>query len=303
MTFTLIAFIVMLTAAVAAGGYAVVTERQRRAVLDRVQGYGDGLLVLRPDEPALGERIGKWLAGVVPSRWAAKGEVTSTLVHAGFDGPAAPLVFTTVRIAAAAVPPVLAFALMPRANALQFVGAIALSAVVGLMAPTAMVNKMARERQEKLQRQLPDCLDLLVVCVEAGVSLDAAIMRVAREMATVHPDLSAELMQVTRRVNAGVPRDQALQGLYTHTGVTELRSLAANMVQSEKWGTSIATVLRVFAEGLRRRRKQAAEKKAATAPLRMMLPLALFIFPTLFVVLLGPAMINITAMFRTINNK
>jgi tight adherence protein C len=162
---------------------------------------------------------------------------------------------------------------------------------------------MARERQEKLQRQLPDCLDLLVVCVEAGVSLDAAIMRVAREMATVHPDLSAELMQVTRRVNAGVPRDQALQGLYTHTGVAELRSLAANMVQSEKWGTSIATVLRVFAEGLRRRRKQAAEKKAATAPLRMMLPLALFIFPTLFVVLLGPAMINITAMFRTINNK
>jgi tight adherence protein C len=75
------------------------------------------------------------------------------------------------------------------------------------------------------------------------------------------------------------------------------------MVQSEKWGTSIATVLRVFAEGLRRRRKQAAEKKAATAPLRMMLPLAVFIFPTLFVVLLGPAMINITAMFRTINEK
>jgi tight adherence protein C len=303
MTFTLIALIVMLTAAVAAGGYALITERQRRAVLDRVQGYGDGLLVLRPDEPSLGERLGKWLAGVVPSRWAAKGEVTSTLVHAGFDGPSAPLVFTTVRIAAAAVPPVLAFALMPRTNALHFVGAVALSAAVGLMAPTAMVNKMARERQEKLQRQLPDCLDLLVVCVEAGVSLDAAIMRVAREMATVHPDLSAELMQVTRRVNAGVPRDQALQGLYTHTGVAELRSLAANMVQSEKWGTSIATVLRVFAEGLRRRRKQAAEKKAATAPLRMMLPLALFIFPTLFVVLLGPAMINITAMFRTINNK
>jgi tight adherence protein C len=300
MTFTLIVLIAMLAAAVAAAGYAVVTERQRQSVLDRVQGYGNGMLVLTPEQPALGERVGKWLSGVIPSRWAATGEVTNTLVHAGFDGAAAPLIFTTVRIAAAVVPPVLAFALMPRTNPLHFVAAVALSAVVGLMGPTAMVTKMARERQEKLQRQLPDCLDLLVVCVEAGVSLDAAIMRVAREMATVHPDLSAELLNVTRRVNAGVPRDQALQGLYTRTGVQELRSLAANMVQSEKWGTSIATVLRVFAEGLRRRRKQAAEKKAATAPLRMMLPLALFIFPTLFVVLLGPAMINISAMFNSI---
>jgi tight adherence protein C len=303
MTLTLIALVAMLTAAAAVAGYAVITERQRRSVLDRVQGYGDGLLVLRPEEPAVGERLIKWLAGVVPSTWAAKGEVTSTLVHAGFDGPAAPLVFTTTRIVAAVVPPALAFLLMPRTNALHFVAAVVLSAAIGAMAPMAMVNKMARERQEKLTRQLPDCLDLLVVCVEAGVSLDAALLRVAREMVAMHPELSAELLTVTRRVNAGVPRDQALQGLYGRTGVQELRSLAANMIQSEKWGTSIATVLRVFAEGLRRRRKQAAEKKAATAPLRMMLPLALFIFPTLFVVLLGPAMINITAMFRTINNK
>ncbi len=299
MTFALVALIGMLVAAVAAAAYTLVAARQRRLVIDRVGGYGEGQFVLRPQERAVGERISEWLAGVVPSSWAAKGEVTTTLVHAGFDGPAAPLVYTTVRIVAAVVPPLLAYGLAPRANMLHFVAIVALMAMVGLMAPASVVNKMARTRQEKLQRQLPDSLDLLVVCVEAGVSLDAALLRVAREMLTVHPELSAELIQVTRRVNAGVPRDQALQGLYHRTGVQELRALAANMIQSEKWGTSIATVLRVFAEGLRRRRKQAAEKKAATAPLRMMLPLGVFIFPTIFVVLLGPAIINISAMFRT----
>jgi tight adherence protein C len=106
-------------------------------------------------------------------------------------------------------------------------------------------------------------------------------------------------MTVNRRVNAGIPRDQAMHGLWLRTGVEELRALSANMIQSEKWGTSIATVLRVFAETLRRKRKQTAEKKAATAPLKMMIPLALFIFPTIFIVLMGPAIIKINTMFDT----
>jgi tight adherence protein C len=178
---------------------------------------------------------------------------------------------------------------------------LALAVIIGLAAPQVILGRMARARQLKIWRGVPDALDLLVVCVEAGISLDAAILRVARELVNVHTDLAQEFLTVNRRVNAGLGREQALHGLYIRTGVEELRALASNMVQSEKWGTSIATVLRVYSEGLRLKRKQDAEKKAATAPLRMMIPLGIFIFPTIFAVLLGPAMIKISAMFNTIS--
>jgi tight adherence protein C len=134
--------------------------------------------------------------------------------------------------------------------------------------------------------------------VEAGVSLDAAILRVARDLAVTHPDLAGELMVINRKVNAGVPREAALNGLWSRTGLEELRGLAASMVQSERWGTSIAKVLRVNAETLRRKRKQTAEKKAAQASLKMMGPLLLFLLPALFVVILGPAAINISQAFK-----
>jgi tight adherence protein C len=134
--------------------------------------------------------------------------------------------------------------------------------------------------------------------VEAGVSLDSAILRVARDMATTHPDLSSEFLIVNRRVNAGIPRERALQGLWERTGLEDLRGLVSSMVQSEKWGTSIAKVLRINAETLRRKRKQAAEKKAAEAGLKMMFPLMLFLLPALFVVILGPAAMSIATNFK-----
>jgi tight adherence protein C len=105
-------------------------------------------------------------------------------------------------------------------------------------------------------------------------------------------------MIINRKVNAGVPREQALNGLWGRTGLDELRGLAASMVQSERWGTSIAKVLRVNAETLRRKRKQYAEKKAAQAALKMMGPLLLFLLPALFVVILGPAAINVASAFK-----
>jgi tight adherence protein C len=229
--------------------------------------------------------------------------VASTLVHAGYDGAAAPAVYATVRLASVIGLPLLALAIAPRRNMLLFVASLALAVIIGFIAPAAFIANRAGARQQRLRRSLPDAMDLLVVCVEAGISLDAAILRVAREMATLHPDLANEFLIVNRRVNAGMSREQALHGLWLRTGLEDLRGLASNMIQSEKWGTSIATVLRVYAETLRRKRKQAAEKKAATAPLKMMIPLAVFIFPTIFVVLMGPAIIKISAMFRDIMNR
>ena len=151
-----------------------------------------------------------------------------------------------------------------------------------------------------MRRSVPDALDLLVVCVEAGVSLDAAILRVAREITLAHPELARELSVVNRLTNAGMPREAALRGLWQRTGVEDLRALVASLIQSEKWGTSVATVLRVSAETLRRKRRQYAEKKAKMAPLKMTFPLLFFILPALFVVILGPAIVQIINEFGKI---
>ena len=175
---------------------------------------------------------------------------------------------------------------------------VGISAIIGLLGPPGVLDRLVQRRQDRLRRAMPDALDLLVVCVEAGVSLDAAILRVARDLQSAHPDLGGELLGINRKVNAGVPREHALNGLWTRTGLEELRGLAANMVQSERWGTSIAKVLRVNAETLRRKRKQAAEKKAAQAALKMMGPLVAFLLPALFVVILGPSAIKIAAAFK-----
>jgi tight adherence protein C len=137
----------------------------------------------------------------------------------------------------------------------------------------------------------------MVVCVEAGVSLDAAILRVAREVRLVHTDLAHELHVVNRLTNAGVPRETALRGLWQRTGVEDIRALVSSLIQSEKWGTSVATVLRVAAETLRRKRKQYAEKKAKQAPLKMTFPLLFFILPALFIVIMGPAVATIIKEF------
>jgi tight adherence protein C len=299
----LIALIGVLVLAVGVAAYAILRDRERRRLMDRagIQ-FADESILLKTKEETIGGRLAKWLVAKVPESFSQNYAVDK-LLHAGFESPAAPVIFFMTRLACALAVPLLALLLVPRKSTLIFVAVMAISVLIGLVLPPAYIDRRGRHRQELLRRAIPDSLDLLVVCVEAGVSLDAAIMRVAREMATLHPDLAAELLIVHRRVNAGIPREQALRGLWERTGVEDLRGLAANMIQCEKWGTSIATVLRVYAESLRRKRKQLAEKRAATAPLKMTFPLAVFIFPAIFVVLLGPAMMSIAAMFRGIAQR
>ncbi|MBA2706926.1 MAG: type II secretion system F family protein [Gemmatimonadaceae bacterium] len=193
--------------------------------------------------------------------------------------------------------PLLAFFFVPKTTFFQVLIAVGGAALMGLMIPPFVLLRLVSRRQERIRRGLPDALDLLVVCVEAGISLDAAILRVAKDLTLVHPDLASELLVVSRKMNAGMTREEALRGLWDRTGVEEVRSLVASLVQSEKWGSSSSRVLRVSAETLRRKRRQAAEKRAATAPLKMIVPMAIFIFPALFVVILGPAILQIISGF------
>ena len=192
------------------------------------------------------------------------------------------------------------FAHGPAQGAWQEIANQAFGVFLGLIFPMAMVDRLVRLRQDRIKKSVPDALDLLVVCVEAGTSLDAAILRVAKELRLAHPDLSHELAVVNRLTNAGMPREEALRGLWKRTGVLDIRALVSSLIQSEKWGTSIATVLRVAAETLRRKRRQDAEKRAKMAPLKMTFPLLFFILPALFAVILGPAVVQIIQEFSKI---
>jgi tight adherence protein C len=196
--------------------------------------------------------------------------------------------------------PLLAVILLPRTQFTLYVAGIAVAAFIGLIGPHAALDRMVEMRQDRIRKSVPDALDLLVVCVEAGTSLDAAILRVAKELRLAHPDLAHELAVVNRLTNAGIARDVALRGLWQRTGVVDLRALVSSLIQSEKWGTSIATVLRVAAETLRRKRRQYAERKAKMAPLKMTFPLLFFILPALFAVILGPAVVQIVQEFSKI---
>lgn len=298
----LILLVLVIAGAVSAAVYAWAAGRQRREILMRVENPSlvSGLPspLLNAPTQSFGDRLAEWLADRTPESWSGSEQANTKLVQAGFESQTAAILYGSIRVVFGILLPLSVFvALAGRPQQTVFMYVV-ISVFIGLLAPAAVLDRLVQIRQDRLRKAVPDALDLLVVCVEAGVSLDAAILRVARDLAVTHPDLAGELMVINRKVNAGVPREAALNGLWSRTGLEELRGLAASMVQSERWGTSIAKVLRVNAETLRRKRKQFAEKKAAQASLKMMGPLLLFLLPALFVVILGPAAINISQAFK-----
>lgn len=169
--------------------------------------------------------------------------------------------------------------------------------LIGRMASQFNLRMMAGKRKDEIRFNLPDALDLMVVCVEAGLGLDATIHRVAEDVETIAPDISVEFKRLNRELNAGVSRIEAFQNLGNRSGVEELKSLCALIVQSDKLGTSIADTLRIYAEDMRVRRRQKAEELAAKASIKITFPLVLFIFPPLFIVLLGPTVISALKTF------
>lgn len=297
----LIVLLIIGGVAVLVASVSLVSMLQRRDVLLRAtedQALDSASVVLRP-EKAQASKLRIRL-----EEWAKQREETAALQHklvqGGFESPSSPAVFFLLRSASMVGFPVAAFLLVPRTEFLLWVSALFVAAFIGLIAPQALLDRFVRLRQERIRKSVPDALDLLVVCVEAGTSLDAAILRVAKELRLPHPDLAHELAVVNRLTNAGITREEALRGLWQRTGVLDLRALVSSMIQSEKWGTSIATVLRISAETLRRKRRQYAEKKAKMAPLKMTFPLLFFILPALFTVILGPAVVQIIQEFSKI---
>lgn len=296
----LAALVFLGVSALGAAAYVYLLERSRRGIVDRTSAptqvatygrlFGAGAQTAK-------RSFTRVLSEFVPAAWASNEKTETQLVQAGYDSATAPLTYAAVRVVLLVGLPVLVLLFAPKPTFARVVMYVAAAAIVAALLPIWYLIRAVRLRQERIRRSLPDTLDLLVVCIEAGISLDAAILRVARELVSVHPELAGELVIVNRKTNAGMSREDALRGLWTRTGVHEIRTLVSHIIQGEKWGTSSGRVLRVYSETLRRLRRQAAEKKAATLPVKMLLPLGLFIFPSIFIVILGPVAMNVMKLF------
>ena len=190
---------------------------------------------------------------------------------------------------------VLATTLGLKQSEIMLVSAVALG--VGYFLPQMLLRSKQGKRKEELTLTLPDALDLLVICVEAGQALNAAILNVGREIKVTAPALSHELSLVNREMRAGISRTQALRNLALRTGVDDVRALVAVLIQSDRFGTSVAQALRIHAQSLRTRRRQRAEVAARKAPVKLVFPLVFCIFPELMVVILAPGMLE---MFRAL---
>ena len=163
----------------------------------------------------------------------------------------------------------------------------------GYLGPTFWLDWRIRSNQLRMEHALPDALDLLVVCVESGLTMDAAFQRVGREVALAHPTMARELATAHLETQMGVPRMDALRNIYRRTGSVAIQSLTAMLIQADRFGTSIADALRIYSESLRVKRRYKAEERAATAAVKISFPLVLFVFPALLIVIGGPALLRI----------
>ncbi|HYM77293.1 MAG TPA: type II secretion system F family protein [Candidatus Dormibacteraeota bacterium] len=164
---------------------------------------------------------------------------------------------------------------------------------LGFLLPRFILKRMIKDRQNRIRIGLPDALDLTVICVEAGLALDQALMRVGQDLHHAHPDLSDEFHLVNLEMRAGKPRAEALRNLVERTGVDDIRSLVGTLIQTDRFGTSVAQALRVHSDSLRTERRQRAEEQAAKTTIKMVPPLVIFVLPSIIFVTIGPAVIEL----------
>lgn len=294
MTIALLFLIALGVTSLGVAAYTFVVDRRRQALVNRALGVTDAevsrrsaLLGAAKKKERRASVLKQIPVGLETSKFAQK------LIYAGHDEPVGPAVFAAARLATLVLLPTAVGLTLVRAPLPLLTVVVLGTALIAWILPIAVLERLVRARQDRIRHGLPDALDLLVVCVEAGISLDAAILRVARELSFTYPDLSQELLVVNRKTNAGVTREEAIRGLWSRTGVEDLRSLSTSLIQTEKWGTSITKVLRVAAMTLRRKRRQHAEKRVALAPVKMTFPLVTMILPALFIIILGPAVLEV----------
>lgn len=261
---------------------------------DRKSGFEeDGAFVVRVLEPVGGL--------ILPKEDWQKSGMQKKLVHAGYRSSKAVVVLLGTKLLIAVALPIVMGVLWTLYGSADYpmdspvtLAALILSSLTGFILPDFILQKRINARRMKMTEGFPDALDMLVVCVEAGLGLDAAINRVAAELRLSHPELANELELNSLETRAGKSRDEALKALSERMGVEEVQAMVTLLIQADKFGTSVGTALRSYAEEMRIKRIQRAREKAAKLPVKMLFPVMVFIFPALFLVILGPAVISIS---------
>ena len=243
----------------------------------------------------LAERIASPLNRMLPPSAAEARKLQKQLMQAGFRSPSAPITYRAIQLSAlVAFPGTVAIgcALLGRAPSSAVLWILS-AFVIGFALPRYSLKRMILSRQQRVRWGLADALDLMVISIEAGLGLNAAMMKVASELKNVHPDISEEFELANLEIRVGREREEALRNLAERTGVKDLMSLVAMLIQTDRFGTSIARAIRVFSDSLRTKRRQRAEQAAQKAAVKLLLPLACFLFPTLFIAILGPAVLTL----------
>jgi tight adherence protein C len=270
---------------------------RRLAELERAQ-HGTSEVLRRRERQARAEQLTgilEMLGERVQFRNRDVSALRLRLVQAGFPQPTAVTVYFGTRLGLPIGLGVGTFLLFSAVGAQWtqiLLGALVFT-MIGYVAPPFYIGGRIKRRQKEMQKALPDALDLLVVCVEAGLALNQALVRVSEEIFRLSPVLSEQMALTNLEIRAGTPRDEAFRHLGDRTGVADIKSLMAMLIQTDRFGTSVATALRVHSDTLRTKRRQRAEEAAAKTTIKLVFPLVFCIFPAMFVVIIGPALIQI----------
>ncbi|HEY0785121.1 MAG TPA: type II secretion system F family protein, partial [Acidobacteriaceae bacterium] len=289
-------FYVAVTATLFCSGALVISllgERQSQVAARRLQEVTQGSK-LQPVSGTGWERLLQYLAAQVhrlSGRMGSSGRVTlrGRIVQAGFKGPLPEDLYIAGRL----LGPIAGFLMGSLIDSNRGFWMMSFAAVAYLL-PDVVLQRMVKRRREKIRRSLADAVDLLVICVDAGLGLDQALLRVSQELGGSHPEITAELLQINGEQRAGKPRVEAWQDMDKRVDLPDLHAFVNMLMQTERFGTPIARALSNFADGLRLKRRQKAEEMAAKTTVKIIFPLVLFIFPSIFIVLLGPAALTIS---------
>jgi tight adherence protein C len=302
-----ITFLALVFCTVMGSAYGLMRLAARGAVRGRIDalakggGAGGAVSGRAPGNAPLIEHIAKLASPLanlsLPQDNWERSAIRTRFITAGYRHPSAPGIFFALKTTLALGLPLVAYlALSARAVPLStpiLLFSLLLAATVGTYLPNMLLARAIARRQLEITQSFPDALDLMTICVEAGLGIDAALSRVATEMGLSSPVLAEEMTLVTLELRAGLSKEKALRNLALRTGVEDVDSLVAMLIQAERFGTSIGASLRVQSDLLRTKRRMRAEEAAAKIGLKLLFPLIFFIFPTLMLVLLGPAFLQI----------
>ncbi|HKC64799.1 MAG TPA: type II secretion system F family protein [Pyrinomonadaceae bacterium] len=294
-TFVCISFGVMALYWLVYRPQSAATERLKK--MNEASAASIASLTLVEERPVVdvAEKIAAPLNRLLPPSAAEAKKLQKLLMHAGFRSANAPVIYRAVQLTSMALFPgavaiTFAFLAWPLKSALLW---FLIAFIMGFFLPRFVLDQMIKGRMQRVRWGLADALDLMVVSIEAGLGLNAAMLRVSEELKDVHRDICEEFELANLEIKVGRERDEALRNLAERTGVDDLKSLVAMLIQADRFGTSIARAVRVFSDSLRTKRRQRAEQAAQKAAVKLLFPLACFLFPVLFIAILGPAALTL----------